>query len=757
MALIIDNIDFNNGVDTTSFYRSNTGDKIVASVFIRSQIRITSINNTLSLDPILNQVTSPAVSWIEEGFRPNDNVLVYIRTSGGSVLQQYWTQIQSVNNLVADFTNVSFFYDFTAGEIMEFIVVDAPSSTQAVERDEVDVLLNHTINGNTGAPASLIDGETTRVRITGVAGSVIGVPIAGTTLGNQSGQMLIETSLTKVAPTDALFRYRLDLTFVNTGMFDDGTWFFTASCLKAFISMQWARFANETYARKIVTYNEDADTGYYDEPYNAGIGNSTLIQGASEISYCDTTSHVIVVDGPTTDLQIGSCYLPQDETYFKNKPESQLVLSMVIPSSDLAVGSYNSPLNPSGAGYQIEVDNITIVGSQTTIELRVIPNAQLEPFMDSKDAADRVFLLWVRCGTINHLAYSDNLICAPVPADPLVPVYTAEYLDHSQNVTSFVGLLDDKTFNTEDDIAFYGEILLDKGVTYDEFNVYIEARNSVTGDDFILRSFSFSFTGVQISNDGRYLLNEIIAVNSGLPSTSEKINAILNLKPSLDTPTQYGVAIYAPILLDWRYWLTQANANVDFYPNQNKNWQQYSAAADWNTEIRLELVSDGVSNNFTDEFNILDYDSEPNLISDIQLVVDATDQNVGIVTEGELMRVVATHELVSGTWGNDAWGMITVEPTEGAPRKIISTAIPFDFDPSNPFYPLDGVAMVVTYPAPNIAQMECYFNPDLINTQNGVKFTSKIKKSCIEEPEFKTTTLGAIKTTTTGENKTIAN
>lgn len=731
MAVIIDSIDFNNGVNTTPFYRSNAGDRIDISMFVRVASRVNSINNPLTLNPILSQITSPSQSWLEAGFRAGDAVLVIVRDSSNNTINAYNTSVQSVTNLVLDVTSQLGFYDFTLGETIEYIVVESIGSFQEIQKDELDVIINHTINNNPGAPASLIDGESTRIRMTGIASSVLNVPINGVVLGNQSGQMLISGSVTRITSTDVLFRYRIDLSFVNTGMFDDGTWFFAASCLKPYISMEWARLPNEPYARQILTYNDNADTGYYNEPYNTGISDSTLLQGISDVSYCAPSSHTIVVDGPTSDIQIGACYLPQDDTYFKNKLQSQLNLSMVIPSTDLVLGTITSPLNPSGAGYEINVTNIAVVGSQTTIEFTIVPNAMFEAFMETRDVSDRLFLFWVRCGNINHLAHSTNLICAPVPAEPLVLFYSAEFLDHSLNVDQISGDVEDRIFNTEDDLALYSEFLLERNAIYDEFNVYVEGKNSVTEESFTLRAYSFSFAGVQISNDGRYLLDESIAVNSSLPSTSEKINAKLRLQPLLDTALQYGVSIYAPVLLDWRYWLPQANANVDFYPTQNKNWEQYDNIGDWGVQMRLELVADGVSNNYEAPLTILDYDSEPNVISDVQLFIDATSQNVGIVTQGLLMRIVVTHELISGNWSGDEWGMITTEPTEASPRKIISTAIPYDFDASNPLSPLDNIAMVITYPAPNIARMECYFNPDLINTNNGVKFTSKIKKTCI--------------------------
>ena len=159
-----------------------------------------------------------------------------------------------------------------------------------------------------------------------------------------------------------------------------------------------------------------------------------------------------------------------------------------------------------------------------------------------------------------------------------------------------------------------------------------------------------------------------------------------------------------------------------------------------------------------ENIDIKDYDSNPFVIQNIELYVDSTNQNVGIVTEGQLMRVVATHELINGqSWNpSDIWGMITIEPYESERRWICSTAVDFDNNTSNPIYPLSGLLMPITFPASNIARMECYFDPDLIDLSNGVKFTTKIKGCPGDEVQVKTLTDGSIKTTTFATDKTLA-
>jgi hypothetical protein len=284
-------------------------------------------------------------------------------------------------------------------------------------------------------------------------------------------------------------------------------------------------------------------------------------------------------------------------------------------------------------------------------------------------------------------------------------------------------------------------------------NVKIEAYNQLTGDDFTLTETNFDFSGVLVSGDGRYLLNETLNVVTTLPSNSEKQDAKLYLYPSIDAGSNYGLAIYYPYLLNWKYWLPQPNASTDFYPTQNKNWEQYDNTGDWILRLELSVIKNGLA--FTHSQQILDkdYDSEPVIDQNIELYIDATNQNVGVVTIGQMMRVEATHVLTNGMYfGGNEWGMITVEPFESEQRYICSTVLPFDNNINNPLTPLNGVQMIITYPAPDTAKMECFFDPDKINLTNGCKFTTKIK-TCPTLNVPKVTTDNILKKTTDDQQK----
>jgi hypothetical protein len=298
--------------------------------------------------------------------------------------------------------------------------------------------------------------------------------------------------------------------------------------------------------------------------------------------------------------------------------------------------------------------------------------------------------------------------------------------------------------------------MLEKGAIYDSITYKIEAFNTTTLESFDLNNVFFNISTIpQVG--GIYILNQTQTVQNTLPTTSGKRVASLILDPSLDTLTEYGIKVYFPFLLRWEYWLQQLNADADFYPNnQTKNWFEYNNLGDWQLRLNIELVKDGLAYVFTDVVTDKGYDSSVDIYQTIELYIDSSNTNVGIVTEGQLMRVIGTHTLVNGFVWDDAtvWGQITVEPTESNPRFISSTVIDYDNNPSNPLIPLVGeVGCKLTFPTTTQAKLECYFNPNLINLSNGVKFTTKIKGCSEFYIKGKLKTDGTLKQKTDGTIK----
>jgi len=120
MPILIEQSNFTDFLgNTTSYYKSDSGDKIIAEFSIRSIIRISSIGNPLTLDPTVNQIVSPT-SWIEEGFRVNQWVLIQIHSSGGAILPgpngQFWSLVNYVDDVMIDINGIPAWYNIQNNE-----------------------------------------------------------------------------------------------------------------------------------------------------------------------------------------------------------------------------------------------------------------------------------------------------------------------------------------------------------------------------------------------------------------------------------------------------------------------------------------------------------------------------------------------------------------------------------------------------------------------------------------------------------------
>lgn len=735
-----------------SYYKTNVGDPMNLDLTLHASIRLTSLTNPMFLDASINYITSSSQSWIEEGFRVGDSVTCNIYNVGGGIVHTWTTSVLYVDNIQINLSSIPHWID---AMLSEFITITVTGRSRAT----LEILLNHALNSTSGLSFSLIDGENTRARFEDTDSMIVGDTLTGIIIVNQSGQFLKECSLERLADySSGISAYNLNVQYINSGIYDPSN-FATSDCLKTYLKMEWASLDGEPFAKTVSVLNESGDTGYFDQPYNTGVIDAVLIQGINELDYATNSTFDIIIDSASTDYAIGCAYQSINTDYYKNRPYSQSELSMILESTIPTIGvDYPSYINEFGADYLIVLNSISTVGTVNTLNITFKPSVNFTAFMDSVEDGDRLMKLWVKFGNLNLLVFDDQATKEPPVGGLLIPVQNI-FIDHSDNTTESVYTHDGYEANSEDDLAFCGKFLLEKGAIYDSINYSIEAFNTTTLESFDLSNCFFNISTVpQVG--GVYILNQTQTVQNTLPTTSEKRVASLILEPSLDTLTEYGVKVYFPFLLRWEYWLQQLNADADFYPNeQTKNWFNYNDLGDWELRLNINLIKDGLSYIFTDVITDKGYDSTVDITQTIELYIDATNTNVGIVTEGQLMRVIGTHELINGNIWDDAtvWGQITVEPTESNPRFLSSTVINYDYNPSNPLTPLVGeVGCKLTFPTPTQAKLECYFNPDLINLTNGVKFTTKIKGCQTESVMFKVTTTNLQKLTTDNDNKILA-
>lgn len=756
------------------YYETNAGDITAVEFLVMEQILVISNASTyLTYNALQNTIIGASTNWLAEGFRVNNPVFIRKYDSGGTLITSVGQNIVNIfgtnnNTIQLDDLPTSIIPDITANEYLA--IYDGNTGNR---NEELVLYINLTNNGQTGNVFSPIDGEATRIQFDiknepNFPFFPSGQIITGTAVNNKSGQYAVsaEIETTTLNPTDyggtigIGFINKIKINLINSGILLPDLFSFN-NCLKPYIAIEYARILGEPFNRSTTIVNDDANTGFFNEAFNVGTINATLVQGITTLAYDAPTTGQIVVEttAPTSDVALGLSYAPATEAYYKNRTYTQSELGFTIPSTPTFVLATptTSPTNDSGANYTIEVTSTSVVGNTITIDFIFTPNSDFDTFFNAREDGDRLFYVWVKVGNVNLLAFGGQLESNP-PIGGLLDMVQNIVVDHSENITDSVDTALGYEANTEDDLAFIGKFRLDIDEVVESFTARLEAYNSTTGDSFTLLNTFFSFSAIpQVG--GKYILNEVAPVSNILPTTSVKNTALLTLEPSIDTPTSYGVKIYYPFIFYWQYWISQLNASADFYPNeQNKNYYPYDTTGDWGVRIHLEKVVNNLAYTFDDDLTIKDYDSNPDISQTIELYRVSTNQLVNVIVQGEQHRIEAYHELINGeVWTSGAWGMITIEPTESSPRWLISTIVPHDFNPANPLSPITGNFASLDYLSPTLIKITAYLNANNINLNNGAKITAKVKGCSLKENIIgKITTDDTPKITTNDDIKIIA-
>ena len=771
MPVIIENSEYSNVFGYTgNTYISNAGDNTTLELTVAEQIRVSTLNNPFTFDPLLYILTSPTVSWLDEGIRSGDLVFIQRYNSGGTLLHSknaFVTSITDTELNLDSWTN-NLFYDIGAGDLM--VVTPVLSVGGAVRRRE-DLLLefNHSLNNQSGSPASIIDGELTRCFFSNLSALSIGGTQSGSIVGNESGQFLNSVNIEYLGlNSDSFNKYKITFTFTNSGIYDSSS-FDLGDCLKIYVNGLWSSKAGEVFNRVQWDFDNQANTGWFNQANNISIATGgSVVTSIPKLDFNvspNVVSFEVNLAGTNiADLAIGGAYVSTDDSYYKNKIYNQKNITYLLPTTTLGASSSYTSNNGvgaySGANWSITVNSITPSGANAIVSLDWQGNASFQSFFDvDREEGDRLFYLWVKIGNTNHLVYSNQLTKQLPVGGALTMNSDYGFLDHSANVTSIsgdhVGFIGD----TEDDIAYYGTFNLERNKqTYNSINLRVEAYNTVSEDTFTLQQTNFSFGGVIYqASTGKYLLDQTATINNELPTTSVKSDAKVNLT-GIETGVSYEVAVYYPFLLNWKYWLPLSGASTDFAPNQNKNWEQYDNTGNWTLRMVVELDDNNLA--FVHSNTLVDnpYNNNADVTTSIELQRQSDNSVVTIMPEGEELFIESTHILTTGSWDvQKVWGMITVEPKEGNPRSICSTIVAFDNNINNPLTPISGLLCSISYISASTIKLKCKFDPSRIDTSKGVKITAKIKQVCNDIVEVnKSTTTDVAKLTTTDINKILS-
>lgn len=720
--------------DSLTFLKSNAGDKTEMRLFFRSNILFRSgVGISAFVDGAGKSIDS-SVNFEDEGFRVGDEVLYEVLDSSGSTIFAESSTVTLADGTHIELSDLSQIPDVLNSEQVRLRVRQRDGSgTYLRIREGLIVNFNQVPNDEAGTPFSLIDNEPTRYSfdLRTLTGSG---DLFGTSIGKRSGSAVWKckiTDETRAEAGDSQFDlyYSLYIDFTNTGMFTPSS-FETSNCLKSFVEFEFQSLFGEPFNTLKFVFNENADTGYYNEAYNNEQTDAFALTSVTELSISEPTEFKAQIQytGASTDYGIGGCYLPKDSAYYQSKFEEQYLLSMFAVTQGGAIPlAITSELNPSGASFNLELLSVSNVGDVFDFKMAFTPNANLTTFLNTRDEDDRTFLIWVRIG-------EQNVLVAEAQAKVLstyggeIKMRKHKILDHSENVQNTSEAISGINSDTEDDLAFVATFKVDRNSDFSNFTARIQAKNTDNDAEFTLVQANFNLS--EIPNiDGVKPIDLSVVINGNLPTTSAKISAQLVRYPLLDDVNYYGMKIYLPWVNRWEYWLQQLNANNAFYGQKTKNWVPYANTADWTLQVVVEMIQDGFLYDYVNDFNNYEYNNSEFITSEINLL--ALDESpLSVIPAGDQIIIESLHETQTGEpWDTEnTWAMITVEPYESAQRWIASSVINFDSNASNPLSAITGTKATLDFlSADKIARLRCYFDSNKINLANGVKFTAKVK------------------------------
>ena len=108
------------------------------------------------------------------------------------------------------------------------------------------------------------------------------------------------------------------ISFIQSGLYNSSNYDFD-NCLKLYARMNWESLLGEPFNNTEFICSLDANTGWFDQAFNTGIIDATLVQGIQEIAFDSPTTGSFVIESSSGTYAVGSAYVSGDDAYYKNR------------------------------------------------------------------------------------------------------------------------------------------------------------------------------------------------------------------------------------------------------------------------------------------------------------------------------------------------------------------------------------------------------------------------------------------------------
>ena len=531
------------------------------------------------------------------------------------------------------------------------------------------------------------------------------------------------------------------------------------------------------------------NTGWFNENFNGKPNvlvldsityEKTTGETVSQLDYANEIKVTARISGVANLSTLTSCafgfmWIPLDEEDYKNL-DTPFHENAKISSG----GSYFSDVFNVSAifdattrqGYSIDgsrMDVKDIRFSEDTgilvFEATFVPSADFTEQFKEK-ISDRNYILWIsaadRTLDTNHSDRVSLLIDYRSLESEIEPVgefspMTISFLDHA--VLDYAELENPcgVDIKIEDDLLAKVEFSLDSTVDFTPKGITfaIVAERTADGEQYELERYPIDLSQYP-SVGGVYQFNfsEIRGFQLPIDNNKNDVKVIRDATNDSGTLSAY-LGLYG-FKVRWEDWIQRTNVPADFYNTlelnngSNNDWYQYLDTVGWNIYFVVWLDGETTANNLPldiryenkKELVFADYDSNADITTTINYFRQSTGSALsggtdpisglplGVILEGELVRVEIEYERSTGTWAGvaNSYGVTTIEVDQGAGFKALRQ-ISTEYEPrqDNPLQPLDTeTKLKIELVSSTIIKTTCLIDSDLLTEALRYKITGRL-------------------------------
>lgn len=712
---------------TTAYYKANAGETTTYTFDLYESIYYISTANK----PITSTVNLTALKQLQfpnyaslNGFTVGQNVTLLKTKPNGTTVTKT-TTITAIDYTTFIVTFASLFT--TASE--NIYLYDANTTLQVYSTDtRKDLYINlgfskssslnqfdtvaSVFQGNYDNivlpyESSLIDGTKTRFYGANTGSIIVGADVDLVQQGLKSGHFQASVNVERLADLNTYTRtWRVTILSIQIGCLIDFAFNSAdSSYLKFNYDVEWYSDTAGVEDPTVVLWQPNpSNTAWFNQPYLNGAWDSTFdnLTGGYPLYYNGTQSGVLTFSSASSVIGMGGMYRPTDSNYYKLNQYTQSENCMLIEMTGaLAIGTYTSVANGSGAQWSVEITALTYVLGVHTVSFTVTTNASFDTFMAGQNPVDRNMILWFKVGSINHLIDFLNMEATPPPTydlDGYTDTPSLFKLDKSTNAyDATTGLI----CSIEDNVYLEQKILLPKTSLFNTAIYEIVVAEVGNLDNFfVLESTSFDLSIYPPLADGAlpFSVNLNLPNNLNLSSFAFNNSALQRLGAPADTLTDFGLYLRFPFAINWKYWINQINAFIYFDLVRNQNWINYQDGT-YNVYAKTTFLAQNQSYvSHYEVAKIYDYNEIHNTVDEIwdagtmtiEYFIDATNEQKSCLIDNTIMRVKVTVYNEIATVTGNVWANLTIEPFESSPRWACSTNYAHDNNVNSPFMPLSG-------------------------------------------------------------------